>query len=400
MKKITLFVLSCTVVWSAHAQWISQNSNTLSSLYDIVFPGGGVTGYAAGSIGEMVKTTSAGSSWSVLTNPESDRIYGIWFTDASTGFAIANDGTDSYVLKTTDGGSSWNRTNTGESDNLLSVCFTSSVNGIISGANGLILRTTNGGTTWSKITSGVTENLYKVSFFDANTGFICGSIGTILKSTDGGASWTLLTTGTTNSFYGIDFATATTGCAVGYGYIYRTTNGGSSWTEVSGISTDDWFEAVAFADANTGYATGSNIGDGIIAKTTDGGATWTVQQPNSTAGTLYAVWPVNVNTVYVSGYSGVILKTTNGGGATGLNDGMAIHENELRVYPNPSQGTIYIRSEEAAGFTVYEMDGRKIKEGTLSGDLGEAQIMDMKAGLYLVVCHLKSGMVFQRVQVF
>jgi len=84
------------------------------------------------------------------------------------------------------------------------------------------------------------------------------------------------------------------------------TNG--QWTaQTSG--TTSYLNSVYFTDTNTGYAVGYS---GIILKTSNGGTNW-IAQTSGTTSPLYSVYFINEDTGYVVGYYGTILKTINGG---------------------------------------------------------------------------------------
>ena len=69
----------------------------------------------------------------------------------------------------------------------MSVYFPDASTGYAVGNNGrIILNTTDGGTSWIPLSSGTSEYLYSVYFTDANTGYVVGGYGTILKTTNGG----------------------------------------------------------------------------------------------------------------------------------------------------------------------------------------------------------------------
>ncbi len=66
--------------------WISQ-TNPAGILYGVHFVDIN-TGFACGELAKIVKTTSGGTSWTLLTSPVSSSYYlnGVYFVDANTGF--------------------------------------------------------------------------------------------------------------------------------------------------------------------------------------------------------------------------------------------------------------------------------------------------------------------------
>jgi len=136
-------------------------------------------------------------------------------------------------------------------------------------------------------------------------------MGTILNTSDGGATWTSTVMGSGPQchfpsicyyayLYGVSFVDANTGWVAGgwqvcggscggtSDLLSRTDDGGATWTrQTTPIAYG--LHAVAFVDANTGWAVG---GLGSIVHTTDGGATWT-SQDSQTGNTLWALSFVN-----------------------------------------------------------------------------------------------------------
>lgn len=57
-----------------------------------------------------------------------------------------------------------------------------------------------------------------------------------------------------------------------------------------------------------------------------------------------------------------------------------ISENNIRVYPNPVQETISIKSDESVYFKIYDLDGRLL----LNGDGNTIDVSSLKTGTYLL----------------
>ena len=123
--------------------------------------------------------------------------------------------------------------------------------------------------------------------------------------------WTSLSSPTSDQLVAAFFTSPDTGSVGGNdGQIYRTTDGGSTWTPQSSGTTQHIF-AMHFTDANTGYAC-TGAGTSSILGTADGGQTWNVLTTNP-AQYLIDIYFVNANVGFCVGYSGTILKTTDGG---------------------------------------------------------------------------------------
>ncbi|MDQ3112097.1 MAG: YCF48-related protein [Bacteroidota bacterium] len=148
---------------------------------------------------------------------------------------------------------------------------------------------------------------WDIDFVSGLVGYAAGTHGRILKTINGGLSWTLQATPTTAELYGIDFVNATTGVAVGDNRILRTTDGGVTWT----AQTTSWFlRSIHFPTPTVGYASGSN---GVMLKSTDAGATWNLLPvSNLVTGLFNEVWFTAQDTGYaVAG--NLIFKTVDGG---------------------------------------------------------------------------------------
>jgi len=237
-------------------------------------------------------------------------LYGIYFSDVSTGTAVGIYGT---ILRTTDGGKTWvEQNNGGNNSHLFDVAFINSDKGVVVGILGTILRTTDGGENWTSQTSGIVPALFSVAFADEKNGTAVGHTGIILRTTDGGITWSQLPDAST-SLRAVHFVDSTSGFAVGdNGLVIHTTNAGASWIEKpSGIQIN--LQGVFFTDPNTGTVVGgSNLTGAKIYRTTDAGSTWILQHtiPNIALVDVYFTDPQNGTAV---GWDGIIVSTKDRG---------------------------------------------------------------------------------------
>ena len=201
------------------------------------------------------------------------------------------------------------------------------------GYGGAIVHSADGGASWSVQASTTTEPLAAVAFADAQHGCAVGGLffesyifgaldsvsSVILRTDDGGASWKIVAQPSKYPLTAVAFADAQTGWAVGkHGTILRTVDGGATWTaQVSGVTRPLW--AVTFADARHGWAAGA---EGLLLTTTDGGLTWSRIHGNGRffwdecgslaidgAGTLWAA----MGTLSMSGDFDRLLRSSDGG---------------------------------------------------------------------------------------
>lgn len=133
---------------------------------------------------------------------------------------------------------------------------------------------------WTAQTSGTTNLLQTAKTVNSNTGWVGGATGTVYRTTNAGITWINANpnAGIQGDVDNIEAISETTAWVASYtsggGFIYKTTNGGTNWTLVFS-QTSGFIDAVAFKDANTGFA----YGDPVLSrwslwKTTNGGLNW------------------------------------------------------------------------------------------------------------------------------
>src|SRR4051812_5570793 len=115
------------------------------------------TGFLLLADGTVVQTANGGASFSgrqavpgtQATHPTSTPATptDIFFTDATTGFALTSSPTGGSIYRTTDGGNTWFRQAT-DPHSLASVFFADAMNGYAVGAANTVLKTSDGGETW------------------------------------------------------------------------------------------------------------------------------------------------------------------------------------------------------------------------------------------------------------
>jgi photosystem II stability/assembly factor-like uncharacterized protein len=176
-------------------------------------------------------TSDGGTTWSPLTLPPGIvYVTGLFFTSASTGWAVAQrqtGSTEQVVMSTTDGGATW-------TTHALPSSSTPT------GPRGYL-------------------GCQHLFFLDPSHGWIaCTNQGrgslVVYSTTDGGASWTPNTLSTAPpvaddlAIAAVRFISPSVGFAVGPG-VYATYDGGATWTSVIPCGS---FKAVTFADATHG----------------------------------------------------------------------------------------------------------------------------------------------------
>ncbi len=336
---LTLIVLSLALALPAGASaatgWFKQSSGTTAEFDAVAFPDashGWAIGNASGTV-FIFATVNGGTNWIQQDSGTDLTLNSVAASDDTHAWAVGSTvnswgGDDLAIFATTDGSTWAAQILPGTTGELNAVTFLpDGLHGWAVGMGGAIVATTDGGANWGLQTSGSTEDLYAVSFSSASNGWAVGNFGTILATANGGLSWSAQRSGSSAYLTGVDFVDANHGWAVGYNYgvfpfviaeaseILATTNGGATWIPQNWAS-GSWLYDVAFSDASHGWAVGNDQGGdggGPILVTRNGGATWTRQAVAATS--LYGLASSDANHAWAVGKAGVIMATTDGGGA-------------------------------------------------------------------------------------
>lgn len=131
---------------------------------------------------------------------------------------------------------------------------------------------------WLSVNSPTGYTLRKSHFVDTTYGWATGDSGTIVHTSNSGLNWVLQNSGITD--FGVDdifFINRNTGWALANDFFYegtvilRTSNGGINWTSFRYPDTTLVFNIVYFLDSLTGFLSGYS---GVIYKTTNSGVNW------------------------------------------------------------------------------------------------------------------------------
>jgi len=152
------------------------------------------TGYAVGAYGQAFRTADGGASWTSmgagLPNPE-----GLHYNAIAGGpgnvLAIAGEG--GYVYRSADGGGSWQRMATGYGGQLYGVIFTGRCM-LAYGFGGHVFRSADGGATWSE-TPAVTKKSLVGGAIQGASIVLAAQDGALLRSDDDGASFRVVRQG-------------------------------------------------------------------------------------------------------------------------------------------------------------------------------------------------------------
>lgn len=311
--KIFIFVLIFIFAQTVKAEWVRQESNTLSWLYDIHFVNEN-TGWIVGSNGEFLKTVNGGKTWERQRKFTDNNLKGVYFSDEKNGWLLCERniyglGTDSpsYLLKTTDGGINWQRVDfvgSKQRRRITNIFFSSNNFGLALGESGAVFAMEDGKSDWNLKPPPVRYLLVDGVFTDDFHGTIVGGGGTILFTEDAGVSWKPASvwgrseTKLNSVFYLNNYI----GWAVGdEGKIFQTVSSGKRWRlQKSNVSKN--LNDVVFINTAEGWAVGD---EGTILHTTTAGNVWK-QMETKTQHKLEKVFFVG-NKGWAIGFGGTIL---------------------------------------------------------------------------------------------
>lgn len=362
------------------------------------------------------------------------------------------------IIKTIDGGVSWSNAYSLDTASFVDITYSDS-NSIIAigckyGISNIIAKSTNNGLSWDTIMTPVILN--SISFPSPEVGYISANSDIVLKTIDYGNNWTILHTGFPIIHYKSKclFINDTIGFVIGESQVIKTTNGGNSW-EVQNFSTVyDPIMDICFSSLDTGYFlinlnvgidswgmgiyiyklfrtidTGihwdyiSDVGDtnahgmfamrfptndiGYIAgqfqmyKTIDGGFNWERQYATPPGwldfmDDLTCLNFISADSGFAAG-SSQFYRTYNGGETiNSIANDSNVENVSISIYPNPTSGNVFIRSDEDLNVRVYNLLGKIIYVGNTKVD---NCIKLSTQGIYLFELSNDKNMVFKKVVV-
>jgi photosystem II stability/assembly factor-like uncharacterized protein len=394
MKKFYILLIALCLENGAMAQWYFPNpSDTVN--YNAMFFTDANTGYVANG-SRILKTTDGGMHWIQQLNAGGWQIMALFFPDANTGYAFEATGPyDGYILKTTSGGSDWIIISY-PSSAVYTLFFTDAITGYSAGNK--ILKTSDGGANWI-VQRDSSDWILSMHFIDANTGyavgggntFPLGSYRTILKTIDGGINWITILDEYGWILSSVFFTSADTGYVTGGPDILKTTDGGTNWINISYGTDSAFYQSVYFTDANTGYAVGNKYvnSDPLIIKTTDGGTNWLVQSIIQSNGQIIpnsVYFPV-ADTGYIISDRG-ILKTENGGGFPVGMDDQNKTTCKISLYPNPSSTSITILTSTPPNkntfMVICNLNGQQLFKYQITEQQTVVDVAGLPQGVYFV----------------
>jgi len=130
-----------------------------------------------------------------LTEGGREDLAHIFFRDNSHGWAVGSRG---KILFTSSGGRNWTVRPSGTTARLNAITFANEQEGWVVGDKGTLLHSANSGVTWEPVKVDATEELLGLHFPTREQGWIVGARGTVLHTEDAGQSWHLQVVNTFN----------------------------------------------------------------------------------------------------------------------------------------------------------------------------------------------------------
>ncbi len=274
--------------------------------------------------------------------PDREDYYDAFVLDANNAWVSGGRG---LILHVANSGQDFTMLETGVQKAIYEVDFATAEEGVAVGQDGIVLKTGDGGKTWTRIPVELPLQDWQVAqphYFAVSRGadaqhlWAVGPVGAIIRSQDGGETWENLSLWCDLSFEnfatsdpaddpestlrmnpcdvtlnGVSFPTNTDGWVTGeFGIILRTKDGGATWQRQRNVHNlpkytrpelseeeavrqripplyieDLFLIDVDFRSAQEGYVTGES---GTLLQTTDGGETWT-NIPSGSFNTLLSV---------------------------------------------------------------------------------------------------------------
>jgi uncharacterized protein YjdB len=282
--------VSGTIVRWNGSVWSVETSGSTQRLH-AVWAGSGVA-YAVGAAGEVLRRSGTPATWSRVTAPTPEPLYGVHGLSATDVVAVGGQGT---ILRFN--GAAWSVTSAGGFSGDLYAVSGSTANGgrrILVGSSGAAQL--DGGVV-TLVSTPYAPALYAVGLEPSGTPWVAGQRGAVMR---GGASWTTLNLAP--DLVDVWSASATSALAVGeFGFVYRWN--GSAWSRVSAPTTTT-LKAVWMADATSAFLGG----DAGTLLRWDGTSLSSMTVP--TTSDILAVWGTSRTNVYATTRAGELLRFT------------------------------------------------------------------------------------------
>ncbi|MBL8007755.1 MAG: T9SS type A sorting domain-containing protein [Ignavibacteria bacterium] len=246
--------------------FFSQNKLQSQGLNDVCTVNG-LTVWAAGNGGLVMKSSEGGNYWSRVIlgsgsyNSIAMKSINIWIAgDSGVLYRSSNNGTTFTLIPLP------------VTSNINSVIFLNANFGWLAGDNGVILVTTNSGLNWSAQTTNTNRNLNQIKFTDLSKGVACGNSGTVLYTLNGGTDWISSNTPLNKDLLSVDFSGSTIMACGKESAFIKSSDFGLNWSVINfNIESNSDINSVSMQNESSFFTTG---GGGFIRASSDGGQTF------------------------------------------------------------------------------------------------------------------------------
>lgn len=148
-------------------------------------------GYAVGEQGLILKTVDGGEHWSPVASPTRENLYGVSFSDASTGVIS---GWHRTLIRTSDGGKSLSLIHlpvqkVSRQEPSFNSVWSRGNHFLVAGDHGFLFDSSDGGKSFQEIETGVQQDLYAVCETGAGEIVVAGERGLLLVLAPGHPGW-------------------------------------------------------------------------------------------------------------------------------------------------------------------------------------------------------------------
>jgi photosystem II stability/assembly factor-like uncharacterized protein len=386
VKGILIFIVFCLSSICAYPQWHQVNSGTTEDIEDMVFTDS-LRGYAISKKGTIINTTDGGETWTFFH--EDTLLYSqvcIVATNDSV-FCFGKDfwGGD-YKLSFRQG------------DSNFSIQPISFINNSMRDPvfwSGKIYYIDGGGL-FTYDNYAINCILLGVEDFTIQDNYISAEDSRYIHYSDNyGQNWTtkqfttnLLSSGPYQSLYnGSDTLFATTHYPT---IFHKSYDKGQNWISHNGSYYIRCYFTKSAIYGLTLLPTSKNI----IYSSIDFGQTFQTDTLADPIGYLYFLSP---SVGFAFGENGIIYKTTNGRGATGIGE---TSKKKLKVFPNPAKDDIEIEAAEDViiqSIRLSDVHGKPVKEW--KGNLRHLKIESISTGNYLLEIQTNKDVVTEKIMI-
>ena len=264
--------------------WTLSNLSVSNDLYGIAFSSD-LIGYVVGENGLFQKTVDGGQTWTNLNSTTTTTLRKVTFSPLDVRIVVAV-GDLGNIVRTTNSGSTFSKVNLGASATrkISNTSFKPNSNQQVAiGQDGYLLNSANAGANWTQGLGGIRNHFSSVDFKNQTTGFISGQSGNLFVTSNSATSLINRPLPEPIDIRTIDFWNTGFGyTSSAQGKIYRTGNSGSTWVPVFNPSGKTISGFYLFAPSVL-YAAGSQ---GYITKSFDSGVTWDQTVVSNTSANL------------------------------------------------------------------------------------------------------------------